>query len=98
MLSAENAIPERALVVVRTRGIAGPREQLSRELQHVVGHAALLRVAAELRRQHARVAAPALAVAGPAGGVRAPLGHLVPEVLGDPPVARLCRQLVAPRG
>jgi hypothetical protein len=95
MLCAENAIPQRALVVIGARRIAGPREHVARELEHILGHAAFLRVSAQLGRQHARICVPRLAVAGSAGGVGAPLGHLAPEVLGDPVVARLGRQLVA---
>src|SRR5262249_33693900 len=98
MLRAEDAIPQRALVILRAHRIAGPLEHVARELEHVVGDTAFLRVAAELGRQHARLGAPALAVARAAGGVGAPLGDLTPEVLGDVPVARLRRELVAPGG
>src|SRR5438093_9935346 len=95
MLRAEDAVPQRALVVVGAGRIAGPREQLPRELEQVVGDAALLRVPTELGGQDAGVGVPCLAVAGSAGGVGASAGDLAPEVLGDAAVAQLAGQLVA---
>ena len=70
---------------------------MPRELEHVVRAAALLRGRAELAREDAGLRAPALAVARPAGAVRAMHGDLLPEELDDAPIPFFAGQLVAPR-
>ena len=98
VLAAEDAVEQRALVVVGDGRVGGPAEQVARELQHVVGGAVLLRVAGELRREHVGIGLPPFAVGRAAGGVGAVPRDLAPEVLGDPPIALVARQLVAARG
>ena len=97
VLGAEDAVPERALVVVGACGVGRPREEVPRELQQVVGAAALLGVAGELGREPTGVGAPAFLVAGSTRAVGAAPCHRLPEVLGDVAVAPLPEELVPTR-
>src|SRR5258708_29723961 len=97
MLTAQDAVPERPLVEIGASRIAGPAEDMPRELEHVVRGAVFLRVARQLGRQHAGFRLPALAVRRPAGAIGARAGHLAPEVLRGVAIARLAGPLLAPR-
>src|SRR5215469_2110831 len=98
MLTSDDPIEQRPLVVVGDSRIGSPAEHMARELQHVVGRAVFLRVAGQGAREFPRIGIPPLAVARPTRRVGAPSGDFAPEVTGYVVVAGFAGELVPASG